>query len=577
MPTNAECMHSMRLFLLHDSATLYLTETYAIEKEGEIMFTFTLPDQKLLRLEKGKPFIEAIRQRQDFMKIFAVVINGKLHDINYVPKSDAIISFVYEDSEVGKMIYERTLAFVFIAAVHSLYERVQVRMEHALSSGQYCEIDRMPFLTPYDVTTIRTRMNEIIANNERIERRVVDTSQAVEHFESIGMQNKADLLKCRKSKKSSIYSLCGIDDYFYGIMLPHAGYITHFDLRFYAPGVWLSAQTTLQEQRKLFHVFQAFEKWGHSIGVSNVAQLNRKIQEGKMDELVLMSETMLEKQLAEMASHIMKTKPHTKFILIAGPSSAGKTTFSKRLAIHLKILGMEPFPISMDNFYKSHENTPRLSDGSFDFESIEAVDIDLFNDTMLKLLHQTPVTLPVFNFHKGTQEFEDHETQLGEKDILIIEGIHGLDPQTSQYLPDDAIFKIYINALTHLNLDEHNRIPTSDYRLIRRIVRDYQSRSWNAAETISFWKNVRDGEDKYIYPYQESADYIFNTSMVYELAVLKRLAIPLLNEIPRGSKQYLEANRLKKLLAYFEDGASDAIPRYSILSEFVGNSILDVS
>lgn len=546
------------------------------KEKSELMPTLTLSSSDVLTISEHTSILECIQNRADKDSIYAVTINGKLHDLNYKPQQDGVLSFVYADSEIGRMIYERTLNFIFIAAVDGLYH-ANVRMEHALSSGQYCEIDRKPFLTPYDVDTIKERMKEIIAKKEVIHRKVVDTSEAVAHFEAIGMTNKAELLRCRKSKKSSIYQLCECEDYFYGIMLPNTGYITHFSLKFYAPGVWLSYQDTLRDQRKLFQVFQEFEAWGKLIHVSNVAQLNRQIQEGNMDELVLMSETMLEKKLSEMAAHIVFQKPNTKFILIAGPSSAGKTTFSKRLAIHLKILGLEPVAISMDNFYKNREDSPRLPDGSYDFECVEAIDLPLFNDTMLKLLHHAPVTLPRFNFQNGIQEREKKETILSDKQVLIIEGIHGLNPETSKYLPSDAVFKIYINALTHLNLDEHNRIPTSDYRLIRRIVRDYQSRGWSAAQTISFWKNVRHGEDTYIYPYQESADYIFNTSMVYELAVLKKLAVPLLHEVQRTEPQYLEANRLKKLLAYFEDGNSDAIPRYSILAEFVGNSILDVS
>lgn len=531
---------------------------------------------ELLTLKEGRPIFDLIQTRTDAQRIYAVVINGKLHDVNYQPAKGGTLSFVYAESEIGKMIYDRTLSFVFIAACHVLFPHSDVRMEHALSSGQYCEIKRTPFLTPHDVSQIKKKMNEIIRNKEKIHRTVMDTEDAVAYFDSIHMNYKAELLKSRKSKKSSVYHLCGCDDYFYGILLPHTGYITHFALRFYAPGCWLSAQSQFQDQRKLFHVFQEFETWGRSIGVSNVAELNRRIHQGKMDELVLMCETMMEKQLSQLAAHIVNDRPNTRFILISGPSSAGKTTFSKRLSIHLKILGLEPFAISMDDFYKNREDSPRLPDGSYDFECLEAIDLALFDETMLNLLNHIPVHMPRFNFKTGIQERAKEVTLLDEKQILIIEGIHGLNPKTSENLPMDSIFKIYINALTHLNLDEHNRIPTSDYRLIRRITRDYQSRGWSAADTISFWKNVRDGEDRYIYPYQESADAIFNTSMVYELAVLKKLTVPLLHAVPKESPQYLEANRLNKLLEYFVDGASDAIPRYSILSEFVGNSILDV-
>lgn len=541
------------------------------------MLNFTLPNGSEVQIEERSSILEIVKKQERWEDIYAIMLNGTLHEITYCPHKGGTLSFVYSDSEVGKMIYERTLSFVFIAAAHSLFDHVHVRMEHALSGGQYCEIERKPFLTPYDVSMMKSRMDDIIQRKEPIIRRVVDTKEAVEHFETLHMKQKAELLKCRKSTKSSIYQLAGCDDYFYGIMLPHAGYITHYAMHFFAPGVWLAPYNEWKDQRKLFRVFQEFETWGRLIGVSNVAELNQKIQQGKMDELVLMCETMMEKQLSQMAAYIVKERPDTKFILIAGPSSAGKTTFSRRLSIHLKILGLEPFPISMDNFYKDRENTPRLPDGSYDFESLDALDLELFNETMLKLLHHTPVKMPHFNFQKGIQEFIDDEIVLSDKQILIIEGIHGLNPETSKYLPDNAKFEIYINALTHLNLDEHNRIPTSDYRLIRRIVRDHQSRGWAAEQTISFWKNVRDGEDKYIYPYQESADYIFNTSMVYELAILKKLAQPLLQGVKKDSPQYLEANRLSKLLEYFEDGASDAVPRYSILAEFVGNSILDVT
>ena len=512
------------------------------------MLKFTLSSGKEVCIEERASIFEVVKEQPHWQDIYAVIVNGTLHDISYCPHKGGSLSFVYSDSEIGKMIYERTLSFVFIAAVHSLFEDVHVRMEHALSTGQYCEVERKPFLTPYDVSKIQQRMDEMIQRKEVIVRKIVETQEAVAHFEAIGMKSKAELLKCRKSTKSSIYQLAGYDDYFYGIMLPHTGYITHYAMHFFAPGVWLAPYNEWKDQRKLFRVFQEFETWGRLIGVSNVAQLNQKIQQGKMDELVLMCETMMEKQLSQMAAYIVKERPDTKFILIAGPSSAGKTTFSRRLSIHLKILGLEPFPISMDNFYKDREDTPKLSDGSYDFESLEALDLELFNETMLKLLHQTPVKMPHFNFQKGIQEFVDDEIVLSDKQVLIIEGIHGLNPETSRYLPDNAKFEIYINALTHLNLDEHNRIPTSDYRLIRRIVRDHQSRGWAAEQTISFWKNVRDGEDKYIYPYQESADYIFNTSMVYELAILKKLAQPLLQGVKKVSLQYLEANRLSKLL-----------------------------
>lgn len=520
---------------------------------------------------------ELVNRQKDHDQIYAVVLNGKLHDLNYIPRQGGSLVYIRSDSEIGKMIYERTLSFVFIAAVHNLDSHAQVNMEHTLSSGQYCEVARRPFLTPQDVSLIEAKMREIIAAKAKITRLVMDTETVIEHFHRQGMKNKADLLVHRKSKKSSLYSLCGCEDYFYGILLPDAGYITHFALRYYAPGVWLSPQPQFINQKKMFAVFQEYERWGKAIGVSNVAQLNQKIAQGKMDELVLMCETMLEKQLSKLADEIGNKREKIKFILIADPSSAGKTTFAKRLAIHLKILGIESFALSMDDFYKNREETPKLPDGSYDFDSIHAIDLKRFAATMQKLQQGLAVPIPHYNFKTGRSEMSDRTLCLNENQVLIIEGIHGLNPLISEAFDPEAVYKIYINALTHLNLDEHNRIPTSDYRLIRRIARDHQTRGWSASDTISFWHNVRNGEDRNIYPYQESADYLFNTSMVYELAVLKRLVLPLLNDIKKDSEQYLEANRLKKLLAYFADGASDAIPRYSILAEFVGNSILDAS
>ena len=531
--------------------------------------------QKIIEITKDTP-VEKLIPAEEKANVYAIVFNGMLHDVKYCLKEEVDLSFVYADSEIGKQIYERSLSFLFIAAVHRLYPKAHVCIEHALSNGLFCEVEQQGYLTPEDVFQIEQTMKEMTREKMAILRSVVPTKEAVAFFEACGMLHKASLLRNRHSKTSSIYHLEDVNDYFYGIMLPNTSYLTHFALRYYAPGIWLSPQEHFVNQGKMFQVFQEFEAWGKAIGVSHIAQLNQKIMEGKMDELVLMSETMVEKKLEDIAVKMLKEHAGTRFILIAGPSSAGKTTFSKRLSIHLKIHGKEPIAISMDDFYKNREDCPKLPDGSYDFESLEALDLELFNETMLKLLHNLPARMPHFNFKTGKREWR--ETLCMQQDqLLIIEGIHGLNPTTSAYIPDSAKFRIYINALTHLNLDDHNRIPTSDYRLIRRIARDYQSRGWSAAETIHSWKNVRYGEDRYIYPYQEEADAIFNSSMVYELAVLKPIVLPLLEEVDIKEEAYLEANRLHKLLDYFLTGDSSAIPRSSILAEFIGNSIFDVS
>lgn len=528
-------------------------------------------------VEEGSTALSLIETMPDHDTIYAITVDGKLQDLKYCFTKDATIAFLSATSETGKLIYERTLHFAFIVALKRIYQEADVCLEHALSGGIYGHITNIPPLQQQDITHIIQEMNTMIAHKEEIHRELVSTQEAVSFFQQQGMEDKANLLKTRKSDKSSIYRLCGIPDYFYGIMLPHVGYLTHFSLRLYGEGIWLSAHHTLENQKKLFHVFQEFETWGRLIEVSTIDQLNQAIQNGRMNELILMSEAMIEKKLSVLANRIVKHHPNTKFIMIAGPSSAGKTTFSRRLGIHLKIAGKKPFAISMDDYYKNREDCPKLADGNYDFDSLEALDVAYFHKMMDCLLQHIPVCLPTFNFKTGLREWRTTPTVLEEDQILIIEGIHGLNPKMSASLPPDCMYKIYINALTHLNLDAHNRIPTSDYRLIRRLARDYHSRGWDAQHTISFWKNVRDGEDAYIYPFQEEADTIFNSSMVYELSILKKLVIPLLDDVCLDAKEYLEANRLKKLLEYFEDGEEEAVPCHSIFAEFLGTSIFDVS
>ncbi|MEG1475195.1 MAG: nucleoside kinase [Longicatena sp.] len=541
------------------------------------MIKLRLSNNDIIEVEKGTSILKVIQDRSDSEHIYGGIFKGSLHELTYLLKEDGDLTFIYDKSTAGILIYERTLNFLLIVAVHLLFKDASVHMEHALSRGQYCDIIKPGNITPQDVEQIRAKMLELVSKKKKITRNVIPTKEAIAYFESIGMENKANLLRERNATTSTVYSLCNWHDYFYGFMLPDTSYIKHFSICFYSPGLWLSAEATFYNQTNLFGVFQEFETWGKLIDVSNVAQLNEQIQHGHMNDLVLMSEAMIEKKLAELAVKICTQRRETKFVIIAGPSSAGKTTFSKRLAIHLKILGKTPLAISMDDFYKNREECPTLADGTYDFECIEALDTQFFNETMLNLLQKKPVKLPIFNFKTGLREWADKETRLGEGEILIIEGIHGLNPKATTYLPEEAKFKIYINALTHLKLDEHNRIPTSDYRLIRRIARDNQFRAISPQENIAIWKNVQNGEDKYIYPYQEEADIIFNSSMIYELPILKKIVVPLLNKVGKEDLAYLEANRLKNFLLYFADGDASAVPRSSILAEFIGNSIFDVS
>ncbi|WP_300082388.1 nucleoside kinase [uncultured Thomasclavelia sp.] len=531
-------------------------------------------DKQIININQTTTLEQIAKEYFINQKIYAGIVNGKLKPLQEIIDKDTTIEWVLASSITGKQIYERTLTFLFIVATKQLFNDAKITVEFTFQDGLYCTIEKENHLTPKDVEKIKLQMQKLVTKKSKITHCSLPKEEAINFFKQHGLEDKAELLHYRKKENCSVYTLEGFSDYFYGFMLPDTSYLNHFSLQFFAPGIRLGQYDVQLEYSKLFTIMKEYEDWGQLIGVPTVAKLNEKIVQGNINELMLMSEAMIEKKLAELAYNIVQRKDTVKIILIAGPSSAGKTTFSKRLGIHLKILGMQPVTLSMDDFYLNRKDTPKLPNGSYDYENIEAVDLKLFNETMLKLIYHEPVCLPRYNFKTGLREYNDQEILLKEGQILIIEGIHGLNPRTSFYIPNTAKIKIYINALTHLNYDDHNRITTSDYRLIRRIVRDFQFRNSSAKETISRWQNVKNGEDKYIYPYQEEADYIFNTSMVYELAILKPIAQKLLSQIGTGEKEYLEANRLNKLLDYFVS-AKVEVPQVSILAEFVGNSIFE--
>lgn len=531
-------------------------------------------NQKIIHIQKSMTLEQIAQTYFPNQDIYAAMINGKLYELRHEVHDDVSIEWVDAQSMIGQQIYERTLTFLFIVATKQLFPDARICVEFAFQEGLYCTIQKENYLTPQDTSQIKQRMKELVQDKCIITRHHLSKDQAITFLQQNHLEDKADLLRYRQKKECSIYEMEGLYDYFYGFMLPDTSYLKYISLQFFAPGVRLGQKDVIFHDFKLFQIMKEYEEWGELIGVPTVAKLNEKIVNGQIKELMLMSEAMIEKKLAELANQIVQQKDHVKMILVAGPSSAGKTTFSKRLAIHLKILGMKPITISMDDFYLNRIDTPKLPDGSYDFENIEAVDLKLFNETMLQLIHHESVCLPHYDFKSGQRYYDKKPTLLADDHILIIEGIHGLNPRTSFYIPKEAKIKIYMNALTHLNYDNHNRIPTSDYRLIRRIVRDYQFRNLDAKETIRRWKNVKAGEDQYIYPYQEEANYIFNTSMVYELPILKPIAQTLLSQIHPNEKEFIEANRLNKLLDYFVS-AKIEIPQVSILAEFVGNSIFE--
>ncbi len=503
--------------------------------------------------------------------IVGCILNGKVHDLNYQLKKSGTFEWITEDSAIGKLMKERTLTFLLIVAVKQLFQ-TDVRVQHTLASGLYITLNDRDFLSHQDAALIQKKMNQLICDDVPIHRHVVLKAEAVEHFEKLKRFDLAKLLSQRTSLTSSIYSCEGIDDYFYGVMATHAGMAGSFTLLPYQKGLWLSFQKEFKDQPKLFHVFERFEQRGQEIGITNIADLNEAIADGKLKHLIDLNEQRVDDDLNQIARNIHSAK-ECKVILVAGPSSAGKTTFSKRLAEKLSALGHHPMTLSMDDFFKNRVDSPRLPDGSYDYENIECLDLNLFNQTMHDLLQHKAVQIPVYEFSKGEKIWPNPPVTLHEDDILIIEGIHALNPRSSEMIAEHQKIRIYINALTHLNYDEHNRIPTSDYRLIRRMIRDHQFRGRSVSVTIEGWHKVRDGEDQFIYPYQEEADIVFNTSMDYELPVLKTKLMPLLNEISMDDAQYIEVNRIRKLLAYITEGDPDLVPDYSILKEFLGGSI----
>ena len=407
--------------------------------------------------------------------------------------------------------------------------------------------------------------------------------EAKEIFKMQNMKDKEKLFRYRRSSFVNVYCLDGYYDYYYGYMLPSTGYLKCYDVMLYENGILLlipgmenpDKLSYFEPKEKLFHTLKTSSLWGEMMGIDSVGDLNDTICQGTLNDMILVQEALQERRIGEIAEEIVK-RGNVKFVLIAGPSSSGKTTFSHRLSIQLRSYGMKPHPIALDDYFVDREKTPRDENGDYNFECLEAIDIEQFNSDMNRLLQGETVELPKFNFKTGKREYNGNYKKLGPEDILVIEGIHGLNPQTTHSMPDESKFKIYISALTSLNIDEHNRIPTTDGRLLRRMVRDARTRGASAKRTIGMWPSVRRGEEQYIFPFQESADEMFNSVLIYELAVLKQYAEPLLFSITEEEPEFYEAKRLLKFLEYFQGIDSHNVPSNSICREFIGGSCFQV-
>ena len=540
-----------------------------------------LNEEKEFEVNEGTTLAELSQefQGQYPSMIVAAKVNNRLRELGYSLHKDAKIEFIDLTSTDGMRIYQRSLSFVFIRAAMEVLAGCRVTVEHALSNGLYCEIHYKDPIHEDDVVAIEARMREIIEEDVPFIKSSVPVAEAKEIFRELGLDAKTKLLDYRDTPEVNIYSCGWLKDYFYGYMVPSTKYLQLFKLKYYMPGVIIQYPDksnpeeipVFKEQAKLSFVFREAEQWGKILNVEYVANLNDRIRDKKYPELIRVAEALHEKKVAQIADMILENKK--RIILIAGPSSSGKTTFAQRLSIQLMVNGLRPISLSTDDYFVDRTHTPRDEKGDFDFESIKAVDTDLFNDHLSRLIQGEQVDLPTFNFHKGEREYRGKTLQIAEDQPIIIEGIHGLNDKLTLDIPHDKKFKIYISALTQLNIDDHNRIPTTDTRLIRRIVRDSKYRGHSALTTLQLWNSVRRGEERNIFPFQEEADIMFNSALIYELAVLKKHAEPLLMEISKREKEFSEATRLLKFLSYFLSLEDElVVPQTSIIKEFIGGS-----
>lgn len=507
-------------------------------------------------------------------------IDNKLKDLSTELNKDCNLEFIDTTIADGMRVYTRTLSFIFIKACEELYPNCKVTIEHSLSNGLYCEVKiGKQNLNDEILDNIKAQVKSIIDRNENIEKIVTNKENAIKIFEERHDYIKAELLKYKEYDDVKIYKCGSYINHFYGHMLPSTGCVTVFDIKKWKSGVVILGPSKLDKtkaqefipQHKLSNIYKESELWSDLIGVGEVVSLNKSITENKYSEIIRIVEALHEKKISQIADIIKEN--NKRVILIAAPSSSGKTSFAHRLSIQLKVNNLHPVPISLDDYFVNREDTPLDEFGNYDFESIYAIDLDLFNSDLEKLLKGEEIKLPKFNFKTGKREFSGKTLKIDKDQPIILEGIHALNPMLTKSIDEKDKFKIYISVLTQINLDNHNRIPTTDLRLIRRIVRDYNFRGYSAEKTILNWDSVRRGEDKNIFPYQEEADIMFNSTCLYELAILKKYAKPLLEEIKDDNEAFIESNRVLKFLQYFVELDDELdIPPTSIIREFIGGS-----
>ena len=541
-----------------------------------------LPDGRVLSGPRGSTVGEFLSAVEFDILVMGAIVNGELRELTYAIDIEARVIPVLMNTADGSRIYRRSLTFLLEKAFSDLYPNGILYVDHSISSGGYfCQVTGRAPLSDAEIEALKKHMEKLVEDDLPFERKEIPLGEAVEYFRSKGYEDKIQLLKHRKKDYLTLYRLSDHMDYHHGYMVPSTGYLQLFDLAKTDGGFTLhfprrhkpNELLPMPDYPKLLNAFRQYGGWLARLGIDNVGLLNDAIESGRADEIVLVSEAFHERNLSDIARTVAARLDQSRLILIAGPSSSGKTTTSRRLTIQLLALGISPFPLELDNYFLDRDKTPLGEDGNPDFESIEALDLPLLWDHLSRLIQGEEVQLPRYNFKSGMSE-AGHIIQLKKGQPIIMEGIHGMDPHLIPESLSGEAFRIYVSALTQLNLDRHNRVSTTDTRLIRRIVRDARERGYNALHTIAHWESVRRGEKRHIFPFQENADVMFNSALAYEMAALKPFAEPLLRQVQHGTPEYIEAKRLLAFLEWFLPLDANLVPDNSLLREFIGGSIL---
>jgi len=541
-----------------------------------------LPDGRVLTGPRGARVGEFLETLEYDAQLIAAIVNGDLRELTYPINIESRVIPVTMSDPDGARIYRRSLTFLLEMSFNDLFPDAVLFVDHAVASGgYYCQVTGRPPLSRSEIEALKTHMQDLVKSDLPFERMEVPIKDAIQYFHSRGYEDKVRLLSYRKKNYLTLYRLGERMDYHHGYMVPSTGYMKWFDLTLTEGGFTLryprrhkpNEILPMPEYPHLLGTFLQYGDWLAKLGIENVGALNNTIQSGRSDQIVLVSEAFHENNLARIANQVVDQLDRSRIILIAGPSSAGKTTTSRRLTVQLLALGVSPFPLELDNYFLDRDKTPLGEDGKPDFEAIEALDLPLLADHLSRLIRGEEVQLPRYNFKTGQRE-DGELIRLKNGQPIILEGIHGMDPRLIPENLSNKAFRIYVSALTQLNLDRHNRVSTTDTRLIRRIVRDARERGYTATQTIGRWESVRRGEKRHIFPFQENADVMFNSALVYELAALKPFAEPLLRQVPYGTPEYIEAKRLLAFLEWFLPLDIELVPETSIVREFIGGSVL---